>query len=150
MSLTLEERFERLVAEPKGGCWTWMGSRSQTGYGKFNGLGETLAHRVAYRLFVGPIPTGLTLDHLCRNRACVNPSHLEPVTRRVNILRGTSPQAVNARKDHCPAGHAYDSANTYHYAGKVPARACRTCTLAYQRKKRGQREALAEQLRSRT
>lgn len=70
------------------------------------------AHRVAYELFVAEIPEGFDLDHLCRNRGCVNPDHLEPVTRRENLLRGETIPARNARITHCPQGHPYDAENT--------------------------------------
>lgn len=68
---------------------------------------------MAYELYVGKIPEGLQIDHLCRNRVCVNPDHLEPVTRRVNLLRGVGFSARNAKAVRCPAGHAYDLSNTY-------------------------------------
>ena len=126
----LRARLMRHI-EPKGDCWEWTGSRDRQGYGKANAIGQTLAHRIVYEVLAGPIPEGLTLDHLCRNRACVNPDHLEPVTMTVNILRGFSPQAINARKEKCPRGHPLDAANTYR-SGKT-GRACRTCTLVRQR-----------------
>jgi len=99
---------------------------SANGYGKVNIDGKAkLAHRVVYEALVGPIPEGLQLDHLCRNRACVNPAHLEPVTQRVNILRGTGTAAVHAAKTHCINGHPFDEANTYLYQGNK--RMCRRC-----------------------
>lgn len=85
-----------------------------------------LAHRWAYELVVGPIPVGLTIDHLCRNPACVRPSHLEVVTMLENNLRApTSVTAINSAKTHCPKGHPYDESNTY----LMPSggRDCRTC-----------------------
>src|SRR3977135_3690762 len=90
-----------------GGCWPWLGSTTGSGYGQIRYGGHLLAHRIAYVLRKGDIPTGLQLDHLCRNRSCVNPAHLEPVTGRENPLRGGSPTAVNAFKTHCPQGHEY-------------------------------------------
>lgn len=108
-------------------CWPWTGSYNSGGYGRF-GVGPPrylAAHRVSYRLLVGPIPTGLSLDHLCRNPRCVNPAHLEPVTHRENVLRGVSPPAVNVLKERCPSGHIYDLINTYW--SKRGGRACRTC-----------------------
>lgn len=87
-------------------CWLWT-RFTHRGYGRF-GIGKTRAdraHKVAWRLLRGVIPAGLQLDHLCRIRRCVNPAHLEPVSRRENILRGESPSARNARKTHCPQGH---------------------------------------------
>lgn len=108
------------------GCWVPRRTPTQTGYvlvwdhGRFR-----LNHRVMYEGLVGPIPTGMTLDHLCRNRACCNPEHLEPTTLRENTLRGEAVSAINARKTHCIRGHAFDSANTYEYKGARHCRACR-------------------------
>jgi HNH endonuclease len=109
-----------------GPCWEWLaGLGSATGYGNFWLDGRTVsAHRFAYIDVLGPVPDGLDLDHLCRNRGCVNPHHLEPVTETVNILRGTSPMARNARKTSCIHGHAFTPENTY-----VDKRGRRTCCL---------------------
>src|SRR6266576_3456485 len=86
-------------------CWPWQANRGR-GYGNVWIAGRMYrAHRVAYELLIGPIPEGLTLDHLCRNRGCVNPAHLEPVTSRENTLRGEGISANNARKTHCKHGH---------------------------------------------
>ena len=88
------------------GCWVWMRSRHGFGYGFFGVNRRTRrAHRIAWELLRGPIPDGLTLDHLCRNPPCVNPDHLEVVTMRENTLRGESVTAINARKTHCKRGH---------------------------------------------
>lgn len=90
-----EERFWSKV-EKSSGCWAWTGHKNRNGYGWTlgpKGKGES-AHRIAYELLVGPIPEGLQIDHLCRNRACVNPDHLEPVTQRVNWQRGNAPSAI--------------------------------------------------------
>lgn len=109
-------------------CWEWVGTRHGEGYGYIGFGGRAgrnyLAHRVAYELLVGPIPDGLGLDHLCRNRPCVRPEHLEPVTDKVNILRGVGPSAQHAKATHCPRGHEYTPENTYpHPRG----RDCLTC-----------------------
>lgn len=106
-------------------CWVWQGRLAANGYGRVVPDGrDRVVHRVVYELLVGPVAEGLTLDHLCRNRACVNPAHLEPVTNRENILRGESPTATNARKTHCIHGHEFTEENTYMDRGR---RMCRTC-----------------------
>jgi len=110
-----------------GPCWVWTKTPNADGYGQFRGS-EKLAHRMAYVLEVGPIPEGLTIDHLCRVRICVNPSHLEPVTQQENSRRGQGNHYAVAT--HCIHGHPFDEANTYRYfnksTGKV-TRSCRTC-----------------------
>ena len=128
----------------ENGCWEWVGSHTGAGYGKiWRGGKLKMAHRVTYEEAKGPIPVGLTLDHLCRNRGCVNPDHLEPVTHRVNLLRGRSPSAICAKKTHCHKGHLFDTANTYlTLDGK---RSCRSCHRAAERlRKKLLREARQE------
>ena len=92
----------------ENGCWVWQ-RHINAGYAfsHFRGFTTRLAHRVSYEVFVGPIPDGLQLDHLCRNPRCVNPQHLEPVTPRENTLRSSGFPAINAQKTRCPRGHEY-------------------------------------------
>lgn len=113
-----------------GPCWEWTAGKDKDGYGKFflHGRDER-AHRVVYAWRDGrSIDEGLTLDHLCRNTSCVNVSHLESVTIRENILRGTGPPAINARKTHCRQGHPFSGDNLW--ARRRGGRACRTCANA--------------------
>ncbi len=120
--------FTSLYRPDLGPCWIWRGSLDPNGYGRCpnrNPRYSGLAHRFAYQASIGPIPEGLTLDHLCRVHCCVNPAHLEPVTSGVNVLRGFAPSATNARKEYCKRGHPFDEANTYHT--KSGGRGCRAC-----------------------
>jgi hypothetical protein len=87
-------------------CWLWTGGKCSDGYGSFHVHGDYWgAHRLAYSLFRGEIQDGLELDHLCRDRGCVNPDHLEPVTHKENVLRGEGPTARFAKMEQCPRGH---------------------------------------------
>ena len=123
----VEERFWAKVDKTPA-CWNWIGATTGLGYGNLRWKGRNAkAHRVAYELLVGPIPQGLTIDHLCRNRACVNPAHMESVTMRDNTLRGQTVTAANAKKTHCPNNHPYDLLNTW--IAKDGSRHCRACAL---------------------
>lgn len=120
------------------GCWIWQGRINDQGYGDIwlPGIKRyRRAHRIVYEHRVGPIPEGLTLDHLCRVRHCVNPEHLEPVTDRVNILRGEGPTAKNATKTHCEHGHEFTPENTYIRPGTT-WRTCIKCDYARKRRAR--------------
>lgn len=120
------DRFWSKVDRRPDGCWEWTAYRNRFGYGRFGMDGEVvLAHRVAYEMLVGPIPDGLSLDHLCRNRGCVRPDHLEPVTAAENVLRGTGWAGRNARKTHCPRSHPLAGDNLMR--NRHSQRLCREC-----------------------
>jgi hypothetical protein len=120
-----DEQFWDSV-DASGDCWVWTRSDNGHGYGVMESKdGDRMAHRMSWEILVGPIPEGLTLDHLCRNRRCVNPDHLEPVTRGENVLRGVGPAAMHARQTQCVNGHAFTEDNIYHWRGARYCRACR-------------------------
>ncbi len=142
----LPERFWAKVSpEPTSGCWLWTAATSD-GYGRFvvrrsdGTRHQGLAHRIAYEALVGNVPQELQLDHLCRNRACCNPSHLEAVTCRENLLRGETLNAAMARKTHCLNGHPFSGSNLIRNI--LGRRVCRACTLV--RKREWQRRRARE------
>lgn len=122
------ERFLSRIRPQENGCWEWDGAHISTGYAEsWDGKRPLLAHRVAYEHWKCPIPPGLVVDHLCRNRGCVNPEHLEVVTEQTNILRGVSPSAHHAAKTECLNGHTFSEENTY--IDPRGRRECRTCKI---------------------
>lgn len=130
---TEEQRFWRKVKIVENGCWEWQAGKHKFGYGMF-GLETKVphqypivtAHTYVYKKYVGPIPEGLELDHLCRNPSCVNPLHLEPVTPHENKRRGVSPIMLNFNKTHCIRGHELSGANVY-VNPNTNGRYCRAC-----------------------
>ncbi|WP_422696018.1 HNH endonuclease signature motif containing protein [Cupriavidus necator] len=110
----------------------WVKHLDSSGYGQISFKGKRQStHRFSYELFVGPIPHGFQIDHLCKNTACCNPEHLEAVTPRENVLRSQGPSAINARKTTCPKGHPLSGENLY--VQPDSKRRCRTCDLARQK-----------------
>lgn len=134
---TLRRFMSKVSIGHAGGCWTWTGHVDAAGYGAFRlERGASIRpHRHSYEHFICAIGAGLTIDHLCRNRACVNPTHLEPVTMRENVLRGTGVAAMHHRKTHCKNGHPLSGDNL-----KIGAtngqRLCRECMRIYGRRRR--------------
>lgn len=137
MRIELAKRFEsKYISEPNSGCWLWEGGMFDNGYGaiwhsqehKPHTIG---AHRASWLIYRGSIPGDLEIDHRCRNRACVNPDHLEPVTCKVNLLRGAGVPAKNAAKTACIHGHEFTEENTrwtrQHKSDHRMMRICKTC-----------------------
>lgn len=114
---------DKFIPEPNSGCWLWTGSIDRDGYGQARHMGVVRrAHRILYEAERGPIPSGLVLDHKCRNPGCVNPDHLQPVTQGENLRRSpVTLNGVNAAKTHCKYGHPFDAVDSY---GR---RLCSTC-----------------------
>lgn len=138
------ERIMGRIIQSADGCWLWTGALNWGGYGAVvrgtrPNQRRWMAHRFVYEIFVGPIPEGLDIDHLCRVRHCVNPDHLEPVTRRENLLRGQTVTAMRAAQTHCVNGHEFTTQNTYRYSdGTRKCRACRASQMrAYHARRRG-------------
>jgi hypothetical protein len=130
--MTIEERFLAKVARVAG-CWNWTACLNNRGYGVFGvSDGEVInAHRWSYQNWIGPIPEGLEIDHLCRNKQCVNPAHLEAVTHLENMRR--SPIAVQT---HCKRGHSLDDAYPSKRSDGSFSRRCRQCHKALLKRKR--------------
>jgi hypothetical protein len=137
----------RITIEDRGyatPCWISNRAAHSNGYTKIGYLGQTwLTHRFSYTVFIGDIPDGLQLDHLCRQRACCNPEHLEPVTCRENLLRGDTLTAKEAAQTHCKEGHPLSGPNLYVRPDRTKSRGCKTCRNASTRKSVERRRAKA-------
>ncbi len=124
-AFTVDDLLRRVAEE--GDCWRWLGPTNNKGYGTQTFAGHNwLSHILFYALFNGDVPPiGLELDHTCRKRWCVNPEHLEPVTRSVNLRRSNLVGKAELSKTHCPKGHPYDFINTrIDRHGKRHCKAC--------------------------
>lgn len=127
---------EKVMIDPNSGCWLWTGSISPQGYGRFydaSNPSERSAHRISYSYYIGTIPSGLDLDHKCRVRSCVNPHHLEPVTRSENLRRGIGSSILRkkyAEATHCRAGHEIttETSRMVPRKNKTPMRRCMICS----------------------
>lgn len=132
----LDRFWARIDRRGAGECWEWIGAVTSNGYGRFspriNGvMHRVMAHRLSYETLVGPIPDGLVIDHLCRNRRCVNPAHLEPVPQLVNVMRGEGVGVINAAKTECLDGHEFTPDNTY-----ITPKGRRACLACQRRRSR--------------
>lgn len=118
-------------SDRSGPCWLWLGSKVHDGYGRiFTGGEDKLAHVVSYEFYVGPVPDDLILDHTCRNRPCINPAHLEPVTYAENTRRGNAPTALVGRLGRCRKGHDLPGGGLCALCRKAAQRACYLRRLA--------------------
>jgi len=139
---TVADRLRAKVVLTEDGCWVFTNNLTPGGYAKVRVGGRLqMAHRVSYETFVGPIPDGLQIDHLCRIRACVNPKHLEPVTRSTNVQRGLAGAVSHAKamaRTHCAHGHPWTPENT---SQGPRQRRCRACNREQLRRRRVARRA---------
>lgn len=133
----LVNRFIGRIDFEDSECWTFLGNKNKDGYGGISVSGKWWStHRYSYVTLVGEIPEGLELDHLCSNRACANPDHLEPITHIENVRRGEK-----ASRTHCPQGHEYSVENTY--LNKKGWRKCKICTADAQRRYQAKKRRIA-------
>ena len=137
--MTIKQKIEDNITIDSNECWIWLRFKDRDGYGRIKVNGKRQAiHRLSYETYVGPIPEGLQLDHLCRVRHCINPDHLEPVTNAENSRRGNTGKVNNhqAIKTHCPQGHEYNEENTYRWKNQRCCRTCRRIKAYYHRTKK--------------
>lgn len=145
----LDRLLTKFEIDFETGCWNWTACITPAGYGQFwyEYRRNNFAHRAAWIELVGPIPEGMVIDHLCKNRRCCNPDHLEVVTMAENLLRGDGFAGQRVRQPnyatHCPNGHEYTPENTYVRPKGKRRRECRTCRNTY-KARRQQRELAAK------
>lgn len=131
-----ERIFKHSTPEPNSGCWLWLGGICEDGYGKMGAGRETLAHRLSYIEFIGPIPAHLEIDHKCRVRSCVNPAHLQLLPHAENVRRRLPYERANSKKTHCKYGHPFDDVNTFFELWRgIVMRKCRQCRNLRQRER---------------
>lgn len=142
----IDRILTRVEVDSDTECWLWQGYKNQYGYGKISYKGQPISvHRIAYEVFISEIPNGLCIDHLCRNRACANPNHMEVVTRGENARRGLGSKRARQyqlSKTHCPKGHEYAGSNLY--ISPRGYRQCRACRNTVATIIRGKKKALLE------
>lgn len=121
-----DERFLKNIRINLNGCWDWIASKNRGGYGNFTSGIIIGAHRYSYRLFNGPLIKDFCIDHICRNRSCVNPDHLRQVTFSINSIENSNSTAFyNSTRTHCPQGHIYSNLNLIN--SKKGNRLCKIC-----------------------
>lgn len=130
----------KIFDDQETGCWVFFAARQPTGYGQmWNGKRQEQAHRISYRIYVGEIPEGCEIDHICRNRSCVNPEHLRAVSHRENMRVSNTVMGRNAAKMFCKRGHPFEGRNLF--ITKTGARQCRTCINMHARNAKARRRA---------
>lgn len=137
----MPQRFWNKISVSESGCWEWQAAK-KSGYGYYKSSGKTgRAHRIAYAILVAPIPDSLVCDHLCENKGCVNPNHIEPVTDRINIMRGPAPSSMNAKKTHCIRGHKFEPGSYYSSQGWRDCKKCKAINDQARKSRKGLQNA---------